>query len=103
MALRFSEDKKGQIALVSGAVFSKDPTQAFDFVSLYPGKVLGFLDLTDIEAYYVEGRRFLICLKGTRKKKLAALQFKIIKKRNCNGSAFFRIMINVPHAGVFPR
>ncbi|GEP51390.1 FMN-dependent NADH-azoreductase [Flavobacterium noncentrifugens] len=49
------KNKKVYVALASGAVFSEGPMQAYDFASPYLKSVLGFLGITDVETYRVEG------------------------------------------------
>lgn len=47
--------KKVYVALASGAVYSEGPMAAYDFVAPYLKSVLGFLGMTDITIYRVEG------------------------------------------------
>ena len=47
--------KKVYVAIASGAVFSEGPYKAYDFVEPYLKALLGFLGLTDVTVYRVEG------------------------------------------------
>ena len=47
--------KKVYIAMSSGGVYSEGPMQSFDFLSPYLTTVLGFLGMTDIKVFRVEG------------------------------------------------
>ena len=47
--------KKVYIAISSGAVFSEGPYKAIDFVEPYLRAVLGFIGLTDVTVFRVEG------------------------------------------------
>ena len=47
--------KKVYIALASGGVYSSGPMVGYDFVAPYLRTVLGFLGMTDVEVYRVEG------------------------------------------------
>lgn len=47
--------KKIYVAMSSGAVYSEGPYQAYDFVSTYLKSVLGFLGMTDLTLFRVEG------------------------------------------------
>ena len=49
------QSKKVYIALASGGVYSEGPMQSFDFVEPYLKAVLGFIGLTDITVFRVEG------------------------------------------------
>jgi FMN-dependent NADH-azoreductase len=46
------------VAMASGAVYSEGPYQAFDFVSTYLKAVLGFLGMTDLTVFRVEGSAY---------------------------------------------
>ncbi|TDQ08062.1 FMN-dependent NADH-azoreductase [Pedobacter metabolipauper] len=47
--------KKVYIAMSSGAVYSEGPYQPYDFVSTYLKAMLGFIGMTDITLFRVEG------------------------------------------------
>jgi FMN-dependent NADH-azoreductase len=47
--------KKVYVALASGGVYSEGPAQAFDFNGPYLKVVLGFLGMTDVKIFRVEG------------------------------------------------
>lgn len=47
--------KKVYIAMSSGGVFSEGPYQSWDFLSPYLKAVLGFLGMTDVKVFRVEG------------------------------------------------
>lgn len=47
--------KKVYIAFASGAIYSEGPMASYDFVAPYLKSVLGFLGMTDITVYRVEG------------------------------------------------
>lgn len=49
------KDKKVYIALASGAIYSDGPMASYDFVGPYLKSVLGFLGMTDVTVYRVEG------------------------------------------------
>ncbi len=44
--------------MAAGAVYSSGPYQAFDFVSTYLKAVLGFLGMTDLRVFRVEGSAY---------------------------------------------
>lgn len=46
------------VAMASGAIFSSGPYQAFDFVSTYLKGMLGFLGMTDLKVFRVEGSAY---------------------------------------------
>ncbi|WP_264537322.1 FMN-dependent NADH-azoreductase [Flavobacterium sp. N1736] len=48
-------DKKVYLAIASGAIFSDGPYKAYDFSEPYLRAVLGFLGITDITVFRVEG------------------------------------------------
>ncbi|MEO6638291.1 MAG: NAD(P)H-dependent oxidoreductase [Ginsengibacter sp.] len=48
-------DKKVYLAISSGGVYSQGPLKAFDFTETYLRSVLGFLGMTDVIAFRVEG------------------------------------------------
>jgi FMN-dependent NADH-azoreductase len=48
-------DKKVYLAIASGAVFSEGPYKAYDFSEPYLRVMLGFLGMTDITVFRVEG------------------------------------------------
>jgi len=47
--------KKVYIAIAAGAVYSEGPMKSFDFVEPYLKTILGFLGMTDIAIFRVEG------------------------------------------------
>ena len=47
--------KKVYIAIASGGVYSEGPMQSYDFIAPYLKGVLGFLGMTDISIFRVEG------------------------------------------------
>ncbi|WP_183565060.1 FMN-dependent NADH-azoreductase [Mucilaginibacter sp. SP1R1] len=47
--------KKVYIAMASGGIYSEGPIQAYDFVTPYLKAVLGFIGLTDVSVFRVEG------------------------------------------------
>jgi FMN-dependent NADH-azoreductase len=47
--------KKVYIAMSSGGVYSEGPMQSYDFLSPYLKTVLGFLGMTDVKVFRVEG------------------------------------------------
>jgi len=52
------KDKVVYVAMASGAVYSSGPYQAFDFVSTYLRGLLGFLGMTDLKVFRVEGSAY---------------------------------------------
>jgi len=48
-------DKKVFLSIASGAIFSEGPYKSYDFSESYLRAVLGFLGITDITAFRVEG------------------------------------------------
>lgn len=50
--------KKVYVSMASGAIFSEGPYQAFDFVSTYLKSLLGFLGMTDLNIFRVEGSAY---------------------------------------------
>lgn len=53
----FLKNKKAYIAIASSGMYSEGDFQAFDFVSPYLKFILGFLGITDITTFRVEGQR----------------------------------------------
>jgi len=51
------KNKKAYIAIASSGVYSQGVMQSFDFVSPYLKFILGFLGITDITTFRVEGQR----------------------------------------------
>lgn len=51
------KNKKAYIAIASSGVYSKGDFQSFDFVSPYLKFMLGFLGISDITTFRVEGQR----------------------------------------------
>lgn len=49
------KDKKVYLAIASGGVYSEGPMKAIDFVAPYLKTILGFIGLTDITVFRVEG------------------------------------------------
>lgn len=49
------DGKKVYLAISSGGVYSQGPMKAFDFTETYLRSVLGFLGMTDITAFRLEG------------------------------------------------
>ncbi|MBE9586925.1 NAD(P)H-dependent oxidoreductase [Mucilaginibacter sp. JRF] len=52
------KNKEVYVAMASGAVFSSGPYQSFDFVSTYLKGVLGFLGMTNLNIFRVEGSAY---------------------------------------------
>jgi len=52
------KNKTIYVAMASGAVYSSGPYAAFDFVSTYLKGLLGFLGMTDLKVFRVEGSAF---------------------------------------------
>lgn len=50
--------KKVYVAMASGAIYSSGPYQAMDFVSSYLKGLLGFLGMTDLTVFRVEGSAY---------------------------------------------
>ncbi|OKS87359.1 FMN-dependent NADH-azoreductase [Mucilaginibacter polytrichastri] len=50
--------KKVYIALASGAIYSNGPMQGYDFVAPYLKSVLGFMGMTDLTVFRVEGSAY---------------------------------------------
>jgi len=51
-------DKVVYVAMAAGAVYSSGPYQAYDFVSTYLKAVLGFLGMTKLTVFRVEGSAY---------------------------------------------
>ena len=49
------KNKKVYLAISTGGVYSQGPMKAFDFTESYLRTTLGFLGMTDITAFRVEG------------------------------------------------
>lgn len=49
------KNKKVYLAISTGGIYSEGPMKSFDFTEPYLRSVLGFLGMTDITAYRVEG------------------------------------------------
>lgn len=49
------KDKKVYLAIASGGIYSDGPMQGFDFAAPYLKSVLGFLGMTDVSVFRVEG------------------------------------------------
>jgi FMN-dependent NADH-azoreductase len=52
------KDKVVYIAMASGGIYSSGPFQAFDFVSTYLKGLLGFLGMSDLTIFRVEGSSY---------------------------------------------
>jgi FMN-dependent NADH-azoreductase len=48
-------NKKVYLAIASGGVYSEGPMKSYDFTEPYLRKVLGFIGMTDVTAFRVEG------------------------------------------------
>ncbi len=48
-------NKKVYLAIASGAVYSEGPMKSYDFTESYLRAVLGFMGMTDIETFRIEG------------------------------------------------
>lgn len=51
----FIKNKKVYVAMASGAVYSEGPMKGYDFIEPYLRAVLGFLGMTELTVYRVEG------------------------------------------------
>jgi len=49
------KNKKVYLAMASGGIYSDGPMKSYDFAELYLRAVLGFIGLTDITTFRVEG------------------------------------------------
>lgn len=49
------QGKKVYLAVTTGGVYSEGPMNSFDFISSYLKAVLGFIGMTDVTVYRVEG------------------------------------------------
>ena len=49
------ENKKVYLAIASGGIYSEGPMKAYDFNDPYLRAILGFLGMTDITTFRVEG------------------------------------------------
>lgn len=49
------QGKKVYLAIASGGIYSEGPMQAYDFATPYLKSVLGFLGMTDVTVFRVEG------------------------------------------------
>lgn len=49
------KDKKVFVAIASGAVFSEGPMMAMDYIAPYLRTILGFIGITDVSIFRVEG------------------------------------------------
>jgi FMN-dependent NADH-azoreductase len=49
------KDKKVYVAISSGGIYTEGPRQQYDFITSYLQSVLGFLGLTDISFFRIEG------------------------------------------------
>jgi len=52
------KNKTAYLAMASGAIFSNGPFQSMDFVSSYLKGILGFLGITDLSVFRVEGSAY---------------------------------------------
>lgn len=58
----FLKNKKAYVAIASSGVYSEGASQSFDFVSPYLKFLLGFLGITDVSIFRVEGLK----IEGTK-------------------------------------
>ncbi len=52
------KNKQVYVAMAAGAVYSSGPYETYDFVSSYLKAVLGFLGMTDLKVFRVEGSAY---------------------------------------------
>jgi len=67
-------DKKVYLAIASGAIFSDGPYKSYDFSEPYLRAVLGFLGMTDITVFRVEGTAIPDFAEGALPKALAIVE-----------------------------
>ncbi|KUJ60822.1 FMN-dependent NADH-azoreductase [Flavobacteriaceae bacterium CRH] len=67
-------DKKVYLAIASGAIFSDGPYKSYDFSEPYLRAVLGFLGMTDVTAFRVEGTAIPDFSEGALPKALASVE-----------------------------
>jgi FMN-dependent NADH-azoreductase len=67
-------DKKVYLAIASGAIFSDGPYKAYDFSEPYLCAILGFLGMTDITVFRVEGTAIPELAEGALPKALASVE-----------------------------
>jgi len=67
-------DKKVYLAIASGAIFSDGPYKSYDFSEPYLRAVLGFLGMTDITVFRVEGTAIPDFAEGALPKALASVE-----------------------------
>ncbi|TDO83063.1 flavodoxin-like protein [Flavobacterium chryseum] len=67
-------NKKVYLSIASGAVFSEGPYKAYDFSEPYLRAVLGFLGMTDITVFRVEGTAIPDLAEGALPKALASVE-----------------------------
>jgi len=67
-------NKKVYLSIASGAVFSDGPYKAYDFSEPYLRAVLGFLGMTDITVFRVEGTAIPDFAEGALPKALASVE-----------------------------
>ncbi|WP_456312519.1 FMN-dependent NADH-azoreductase [Pseudomonas shirazensis] len=67
-------DKKVYLAIASGAIFSNGPYKSYDFSEPYLRAVLGFLGMTDITVFRVEGTAIPDFAEGALPKALASVE-----------------------------
>lgn len=65
--------KKVYVAMAAGGVYSEGPMQSYDFAVPYLEKMLGFIGLTDVTAYRVEGTNIPGIKEGAWEKAVGAL------------------------------
>ena len=67
-------NKKVYLSIASGAIFSDGPYKAYDFSEPYLRAVLGFLGMTDITVFRVEGTAIPDFAEGALPKALASVE-----------------------------
>lgn len=67
-------DKKVFLSIASGAIFSEGPYKSYDFSESYLRTVLGFLGITDITTFRVEGTAIPDFAENALPKALAAVE-----------------------------
>ena len=67
-------DKKVFLSIASGAIFSEGPYKSYDFSESYLRTVLGFLGITDITTFRVEGSAIPQFAENALPKALAAVE-----------------------------
>lgn len=67
-------DKKVYLSIASGAVFSDGPYKSYDYAEPYLRTVLGFLGMTDVTTFRVEGTAIPDFAEGALPKALTAVE-----------------------------